>query len=88
MYYCTTAKIVIYRLLLARLMGQYCSLSSVVCRRRLSASSSVTLTAAGRVGGRMADNARRATQITPHDSPGTLVSCCQNVGEIPKGSRR
>ena len=52
---------VIYQLclLLARLVGQCCFAG---CRRRLS--SSVTLPAAGRVGGRAADTARRASRVT------------------------
>jgi len=60
------------RLLLARLMGQYCfagwrcrRLSSVVvCNAAGGRAGSVTVSAAGRVDGRAADTARRASRVT------------------------
>jgi len=83
-----TATLISIVLLLACLMSQYCfarwSLSSVVvvvCRRRLS--SSVTLPAggpaAGRVGGRVADIAQRASTVTSRYGDTLLLSIMSEI---------
>jgi len=64
----------------------FCSLASVVCRRRLSGS--VTLPAGGRasrrVGGRAADTARRASTVTLRQSDTLFVVVCNAVHHVSR----